>query len=853
MFAEYGDRSKDVSAKVIVSSIISAANKKMKRKDKNKGVDISSAIEPEGASTSSLGSEPAYNERNIDREIELRRVQEHNQKTSKTVIKENTTSSSSMNSMSTNVMSANTTSSVSSKDTAVSVQEAKDTSQRAFTAKHVYVKRKDSESSIATSSSTSEESWSGTKFTVTKYPAYQQQDYHTYSTENAKPAMMRRYSEDLLSESRRDGDEFVLRPSPNRGLSYQAQQHLRRLQMETQQLRQREEERRIEQEKRALDKHRIEMELQKTKQELEREDSLDELLAKPTEIAAKITEYASKYSDYGSKADSISVTSDYSTTSSTTTGYDNKHQPTSHQHKPSHSSDYSSIASASSVHTDQHHKPHPQGGGKYFVMSSTVDMTPPQLSKHSAADDIQLYRASGLYSPFDTSRVAGRGTLSRKKQPTGGSIVRRTIEFEDDVDSGFHRSGSMRRKGSLDSLLDYYDKGESHGYMSSDSEGGEDLLQSLTATFDQKLKFLLDPKYQSAGSPRRLPPDGASSPSPKSKSKPISMVAPTPHVDRSRNTSDSLFGTTFRDPTLLKPRGDSKVGIASRFERKDIEGDQWGISSDQQSKFSTRSAGCGLGFDKGSSSPAKEVPPSSKSDVTDANLLHQDQDNVTHKSGQLSDHSYARALRKSSEKLYGSREILVDIDTSDTADSKFSSVSPPVRKRDPTKKRRVTRRHTVGGANDIDHFKALVAISSPQPERRESAWDRLQPTYREGPGSPEPTSISLWLQQERLRGAGSTPALFTQESLQTMPDVSAPPIPARYHLPSVQSAHHHSHAYSHPPAYTHDHKYSSSSDSQHSQHSSSHKCSPTSPPDIPQAQGYSQRGRASTFTFESSI
>ena len=62
-FAELGDRGRDFSAKDLVSSVFSAANKKIRRREKTKGgesIDID------------FESESSYQERNIDAEIEHR-------------------------------------------------------------------------------------------------------------------------------------------------------------------------------------------------------------------------------------------------------------------------------------------------------------------------------------------------------------------------------------------------------------------------------------------------------------------------------------------------------------------------------------------------------------------------------------------------------------------------------------------------------------------------------------------------------------------------------------------------------------------------------------------------------------
>jgi hypothetical protein len=163
-FIEYGER-KDVSAKVIVSSIISAANRKMKKKDKNKSVDPSSGIEPEGVSTSSIGSEPpSYNERNIDREIELRRVKESTpqSQTTTTVMKESSTNNSISSVTTSQGVTTNTTSTTTQESSHMAVHETQTQQcmnrEGLLNAKRMFVAQKDSESSLAASSA-SEESW----------------------------------------------------------------------------------------------------------------------------------------------------------------------------------------------------------------------------------------------------------------------------------------------------------------------------------------------------------------------------------------------------------------------------------------------------------------------------------------------------------------------------------------------------------------------------------------------------------------------------------------------------------------------------------------------------------------------
>jgi hypothetical protein len=102
----------------------------------------------------------------------------------------------------------------------------------------------------------------------------------------------------------------------------------------------------------------------------------------------------------------------------------------------------------------------------------------PQLDKRKAHDDIDLYRhpsprekAAGV---FDMAAFLNDG----KNLTVSDNRVRHT--------SGNKGKDYIRHRGSLDSLIDQYD---SLSYCESDSEH-EDLLQSLTAAFDKKLRLL---------------------------------------------------------------------------------------------------------------------------------------------------------------------------------------------------------------------------------------------------------------------------------------------------------------------------------------------------------------------------
>ncbi|KAK7474310.1 hypothetical protein BaRGS_00034445, partial [Batillaria attramentaria] len=77
------------------------------------------------------------------------------------------------------------------------------------------------------------------------------------------------------------------------------------------------------------------------------------------------------------------------------------------------------------------------------------------------------------------------------------------------------------------------------------------------------------------------------------------------------------------------------------------------------------------------------------------------------------------------------------------------------------KKDRRKRRHTLGGTCDLDHFKALLAVNGSQVDNRprSSAWEQLRPSSNQsGVEAPPDRSLQSWLQKERLRG--STPDLL---------------------------------------------------------------------------------------------
>jgi hypothetical protein len=93
------------------------------------------------------------------------------------------------------------------------------------------------------------------------------------------------------------------------------------------------------------------------------------------------------------------------------------------------------------------------------------------------------------------------------------------------------------------------------------------------------------------------------------------------------------------------------------------------------------------------------------------------------------------------------------VDNKDNVFKALSSSALPVTNKRKSEKPR-KRRHTVGGTDDLENFKALVNVTQSKGESKKSAWEQLQPVVK-SPGLN--LSLQQWIQNERLRG--STPDL----------------------------------------------------------------------------------------------
>ena len=659
VLSELGERGRDVSAKDLVSSIISAANKKIRKKDK--------AYKSSDSVDVDADSEVSYNERNIDREVELRRIREITQPA--TALQKEESSSS---------LEVSLTSSASmtfSQTLTQSKSSIGDHSNSVYSAKMAYhVQRKDSEVSIQPTAvvpaaaappppAAAEEA--ARQLTVTHYPAYQPPELTSYATENAKPTLLRRFSEDYLNERKSAEHDEVNHQPLGRGTQFtrRAQFQLDTLQKEKQELRQKEEEKKREQLRHATARKRIELELQKTREELERDEAVEDILSKKCDYINR------------SKADTRSVTSDYSTMSSTG-GY-----PGSLSAAPP-SVHISRSSSSLLTHTAEEVTRKRGEPRRRRLQRGTAE--------HPAAhDDLELYMhhtGAARSAALDTSRVVGRGTLTRMKP-------QETDPSQDGSWQDYHKQGLPQpRRNSLDSMRDFYQ----HEVAESDPD---DLVHSLTSTFDKKMKFLTE------------------TPGPQS------WEQASPLGSFRKHCVEANGEGLYRDPSLHRTnhRGELQVGIASRFERN---------------------------------TDSKSI---TKSEKTDANLSKQ-------KGQETTAADYVDALRRSTERLYGSRERLSELSLPKQAAELQSPTRHTPKHKDTSGRKAKRRRHTVGGTNDLEHFKALIDATnhckSAQRDRA-SAWDRLQPAVRAETDARTSRDVQAWLQQQhRMRHAGSSPALL---------------------------------------------------------------------------------------------
>lgn len=415
-------------------------------------------------------------------------------------------------------------------------------------------------------------------------------------------------------------------------------------------------------------------------------------------------------------------------------------------------------------------------GGKYFVIQS--------LGSRSNSRD-RLVQSSGDSPVFPSKRASSMERLlesprkdylsppprnipgDRGQTKSGGRENREKRRSK----KGLSRSDSARRN-SLDSLIDI---GRRNSHHSSDSEDGSDLLSDLTSTFDQKLQILVNPKYKLSGNVIR------SSNEVLDKESAISCLPPQKPLAQAQCnkfglcSSNDMLEKQYRDPSLHRSPKDAKVGIAYRFERSPLSNAQQNTVSPQNSVDGQTDP-----------NPVSYFPP---------------EDTRTSSTTLLPMSAHVQEIRAISSNMYGSKEFRpsakperseisfpinrqqekqyrvryersastpksLESDTCviRTSSSQKQVFSPPPERR---KEKRQKRRHTVGGTDDLEHFKALMTVVHPRSSsgsgsQKVSAWDQLQPAVKDMPqGSAR--SLLSWLQNERLRG--STPDLSGDQEL----------------------------------------------------------------------------------------
>ncbi|GAB1603437.1 rho GTPase-activating protein 21-A-like isoform X5 [Argonauta hians] len=378
-------------------------------------------------------------------------------------------------------------------------------------------------------------------------------DWDVFSSKSSNPHLARQFSDESLLEK---SDELEFSYGLHKNYSHSLESNLHSKQ---EFLKKVQEKHKRECEVREKESKRFDQEYQRTKHEMELEDkhSLEELLN-----SRKIL-YSANYP--------FSGTSPYS--------------------KPYESLEYNQMQGKGWAHSTSASKVMESasgggggGGGKYFV--SVGNSKIPDRTSYLSTGLDNAKRSNSLETIIDP------GPVWSSPLPM---VPRRTQERElspqNDSDLGLPRRNSLRR-GSLDSMIDFYDKKENRfSWASTDSEDGSDLLTSLASTFDQKLQILLNPKYKLNGSSRPRPPSNIG----------VSPLAAIKNNDMNPSnssvydcTSESLelaqaestrmlnlglaysrqakkntdVFDSFRDPSLHRTqKPETKIGIASRFTR----------------------------------------------------------------------------------------------------------------------------------------------------------------------------------------------------------------------------------------------------------------------------------------------
>lgn len=333
------------------------------------------------------------------------------------------------------------------------------------------------------------------------------------------------------------------------------------------------------------------------------------------------------------------------------------------------------------------------------------------------------------------------------------------------------KSGSLPRRGSLDSQMDHleaFPQQYSSASSSTESQDGCDLLSSITATFDQKLKLLVDPKYRLDGQGNRRPknssdsssvggssvlsrgghPDSPSTSHPyrnssdQSRESLLSILSNKENMNACEsfssnqdiNSSDRGFNGSTSSVGSAHQRPEAKVGIASRIERRDMKPSGY---------------------------------PSAPNSLNDGNTR------VVNATGNIVNHS--KHLSNPAATTPGSSEEDKDFANNNSLSIDYDDMPMIQQRRMSDEKKRIRRRHTVGGARDFELFKdvlsdyktkqnilneANAALQQQQLPETLSAWQRLQPRDNR-----EPLSLKDWIERERFRASSPELEMHTTPNI----------------------------------------------------------------------------------------
>ena len=381
----------------------------------------------------------------------------------------------------------------------------------------------------------------------------------------------------------------------------------------------------------------------------------------------------------------------------------------------------------------------------YEIPNRGEDRNKKQKAQNSAAASTSL----------NTQEMDGN-LQSRPPQSKLGLLNPRSREAHRSVSRPVQLRPSLaRRHGSLDSLIDLLDRDKRASWASSDSEDGCDLLTSITATFDQKLQILLNPKYKLTGSGRKS----------------SRLESPRGEIDnrfsdlnRSRTPQNQSDGShlslnsavildnddSFRNPSLHRSpntRSDPKIGIASRFERVNeitraassspVTVSHLDPASPRKTPLPDFKSFLGKNFQpkESSASPTSVVLTQPKKLDTAKGVFPRKERSIS-KSEKTERNSNILRLSRGDDNL-------------DYKDGKIKEDDKSFRKNN-----RSQRRHTVGGTDDAEHTMALKAVN----KRKATAWDQLRPlvpgaVVGGSGGHIGNRSIEAWILQERLKGS----------------------------------------------------------------------------------------------------